>query len=107
MKKLVFLFNNNKKFAIRITEQGFIKTCEEQKVSPSRIIALNQLSCEPSVGQLIYIERQENSFLYRVSVTDSLSHICEKFSVTKESVLNHNKINDIYPYQLIEIIVDK
>ena len=101
MTKLLFLFDDCEKFALRIGEQGFIKECEKRGACPSRIIALNRLTDEPLPYSIILFERA--SYLYTVKPTDDLKALEMRFNISADEILCHNQIAYIYPYQVIEI----
>lgn len=101
MMKLLFLFDDCEKFALRIGEQGFIKECEKRGVAPCRVVALNGLTEEPPPYSIVLFERAR--LLYTVKPDDDLKAIEIRFGVSADEILEYNQISYIYPYQVIEI----
>ena len=103
MAKLVFLFEECQRFAIKVTEDGFLKTCEDYRLSPSKTAFINAINSEPSANCVIIAERSARGFLYRVQPIDCIESVCEKFNVSANELLKYNEIEYLYPFQLIEI----
>lgn len=69
---------------------------------PSAIIKDNALFCEIRRGNLLYIERGKYP-LYRVKPSDDLNRLCRLSQKTLKELLDLNKTDYFYPWQLIKI----
>ena len=101
MTNLLFLFDDCKKFIVRIGEDGFIEECKKHSAAPCRIIALNGLNEDPQVGAIILMERAQR--LHVVQPFESLQSVCEYYGAKEDELLEYNAISYIYPYQIVEI----
>lgn len=101
MTNLLFLFDDCKKFIVRISEDGFMEECKKHSAAPCRIIALNGLNEEPQVGAIILMERAKK--IHVVQPFESLQSVCEYYGVLEDELLEYNAISYIYPYQIIEV----
>lgn len=102
MSKLLFLFDNSQRFAVRVEKCGFLKTCKKYAVSPQRIIYLNTLTSEPKENEILLIEKN-GCVLHEVKPSENILQIAKTYEVSAEEILNFNHAQFIYPYQLIEI----
>lgn len=102
MSKLLFLFDNSQRFAVRVEKCGFLKTCKKYGVSPQRIIYLNTLTSEPKENEILLIEKN-GCVLHEVKPSENILQIAKTYEVSAEEILNYNRVQIIYPYQLIEI----
>lgn len=69
---------------------------------PSVIIKDNALSKPIKRGNLLYIERGKYP-LYRIKLSDDLNALCSLSKRTVSELLNLNKVDYFYPYQLIRL----
>lgn len=105
MRKLLFAVNNSKNFIVRV-QNGFINTCLKYEVSPSRVIAINNLSDIPSENFILLIEK-DNTVLHIVTPTDNEENIEGRYGISVSEILRYNSASFLYPYQILEIPREK
>lgn len=104
MTKLLFSFENCEKFIYRVSEcENLLDISLSFGVSPQKLIALNSLTSNPEPNSILLIERCKNAKLYQVMPSDTLRFIAEKFSTSEQKILSQNRIEYVYPFQIIEI----
>lgn len=102
MKKLLSPFEKEKKILHRVGDETITEIALKYKVSPERIIRLNNLDSPPRGGSILFVERGENR-LYRVRPEDSIETISARTGVKKEDLLKENSAEDFFPYSIVEI----
>lgn len=88
---------------IYIVEEGdnLLSISKKLNVPINLIIKDNNLSGEVATGQFLYIYR--NGKTYTIKVEDTLDKIADKFGVFKDDIKKINKIEYLYPGEIIVI----
>ena len=90
-----------KKFFYRVTEEDTVFSLSQKfSLSTLAIIKLNNLTCEISAGDLLYIETSD-SVLYRVKPFETAESVGKKFNVSPEKILFDNGV----PYLFYGLII--
>ncbi len=85
-----------KKFFYRVNENDTVfSVAQKFNLPPSRLISQNNLKCEISCGDLLFIE-QDDCFLYKVKPFDTAKSIAKKFNTTEEKILRDNGVHYLF-----------
>lgn len=103
MEKLLYPFVKDQIIFYRIQANETLNDVALKfNVSPLNIVLSNGLTSSPSVGRVLFIEKNQN-MLYSVKVGDTLEKIALKFCVDVQTLKKINNIDFVYPFLLIEI----
>ncbi len=93
------------KFFYRVLEGDTVLALSAKfNIPPSRIISQNKLKREVCMGDLLFLERDENKWqLYRVGPLDDAQSVCKKFDIEEGSLLSQNCVDYLFYGLLIEV----
>jgi len=103
MNELLFLYSNCKQFIYRVQEgESIFDISKKFNQTPAKIIEQNGLCKAPCANSLICISSSESK-LYLVKPSDTIQKIAQQFLTTEQEILTLNKVNYLYPFQIIEV----
>lgn len=93
-----------KKFFYRVQlEDSLLSISAKFCIPAGKIIKENNLDCEISAGDLLYLESNDNVKTYKVMPFDTLESLAKRFNITEERLLEINCVPYIFFSQTIMV----